>query len=72
MEYYQTLIILKLPFLFFHFISFFFKVCNLHDVSWGTKGDNSGLSDLGAVTAKKMDNGKEIVQMEVRFVPIPE
>lgn len=37
-----------------------YAFCNLHDVSWGTKGDNGASKDLGA--AKKVDkDGQEMV-----------
>ncbi|KAJ3011050.1 Chitin synthase, class 2 [Thoreauomyces humboldtii] len=38
---------------------------NLHDVSWGTKGDNSNASDLGAVTSSKAKDGTHMVSVEV-------
>ena len=37
-----------------------YAFCNLHDVSWGTKGDNGSSKDLGQ--AKKIEkDGKEMV-----------
>jgi hypothetical protein len=37
-----------------------YAFCNLHDVSWGTKGDNGSSKDLGQ--AKKVEkDGKEMV-----------
>lgn len=37
-----------------------YAFCNLHDVSWGTKGDNGASKDLGA--AMKVDkDGQEMV-----------
>jgi chitin synthase len=37
-----------------------YAFCNLHDVSWGTKGDNGASKDLGQ--AKKVEkDGKEMV-----------
>ncbi|KAJ3153886.1 Chitin synthase, class 2 [Geranomyces variabilis] len=38
---------------------------NLHDVSWGTKGDNSAASDLGAVTSSKSKDGVHTVSVEI-------
>jgi chitin synthase len=40
-----------------------YSFCNLHDVSWGTKGDNSAKA-LGGVTATKVD-GKDTVEVEM-------
>jgi chitin synthase len=40
-----------------------YSFCNLHDVSWGTKGDNAA-SALGGVTATKID-GKDTVEVEM-------
>ncbi|KAI9346756.1 chitin synthase-domain-containing protein [Zopfochytrium polystomum] len=41
-----------------------YAFCNLHDVSWGTKGDNGNQTDLGAVKSSKKD-GKEVLEIEV-------
>ncbi|KAH6594845.1 hypothetical protein BASA50_006319 [Batrachochytrium salamandrivorans] len=41
-----------------------YSFCNLHDVSWGTKGDNSA-SSLGGVKATKGKDGQEVVEVEV-------
>ena len=39
-----------------------YAFCNLHDVSWGTKGDNGASKDLGA--AKKVEkDGKEMAEV---------
>jgi chitin synthase len=38
-----------------------YSFCNLNDVSWGTKGDNTA-SSLGGVTVQKVD-GQEIVEV---------
>lgn len=40
-----------------------FPVCNLHDVSWGTKGDNA--PDLGSVTVKTAADGSQVVEVEM-------
>jgi chitin synthase len=37
-----------------------YAFCNLHDVSWGTKGDNGASKDLGQVKKVEKD-GKELV-----------
>ncbi|KAJ3293280.1 Chitin synthase, class 2 [Borealophlyctis nickersoniae] len=42
-----------------------YAFCNLHDVTWGTKGDNGTATDLGAVTATKNKDGKQVVEVEV-------
>jgi chitin synthase len=41
-----------LPFSFV-FIYLFFQFANVHDISWGTKGDNAPPKELGAVTKGK-------------------
>ncbi|KAJ3165170.1 Chitin synthase, class 2, partial [Irineochytrium annulatum] len=40
-------------------------VCNLHDVSWGTKGDNGDKQELGGVKTHKGKDGKEAVEIDV-------
>ncbi|KAH8550919.1 chitin synthase 1 [Umbelopsis sp. PMI_123] len=42
-----------------------YAFCNTHDVSWGTKGDNSVATDLGVVKSKKNDNGEHTVEISV-------
>jgi len=42
-----------------------YAFCNLHDVSWGTKGDNNQAGSLGAVTATKGKDGKQMVEVEI-------
>ena len=37
-----------------------YAFCNLHDVSWGTKGDNKIQTDLGVVTTGKNKNEVEV------------
>ncbi|CAG8484012.1 3486_t:CDS:2, partial [Acaulospora colombiana] len=39
-----------------------YAFCNVHDVSWGTKGDNSAKQDLGSA---KIKSGKSEVEVEV-------
>ncbi|KAI8929496.1 chitin synthase-domain-containing protein [Entophlyctis helioformis] len=41
-----------------------YAFCNLHDVSWGTKGDNAA-SSLGAAKVTKGKDGKDVVEVEV-------
>ena len=41
-----------------------YAFCNTHDVSWGTKGDNS-VADLGAVNASKDKDGNHTAEVEV-------
>jgi hypothetical protein len=38
----------------------FFQFANVHDVSWGTKGDNKVSTDLGVVTTGKNKNEVEV------------
>lgn len=42
-----------------------YAFCNTHDVSWGTKGDNTVATDLGVVKAKKDSQGNLAVEVEV-------
>ncbi|KAJ1971277.1 hypothetical protein H4R35_005361, partial [Dimargaris xerosporica] len=39
-----------------------YAFCNIHDVSWGTKGDTSMANDLGHAKVKKQD-GQEVVEL---------
>lgn len=39
-----------------------YAFCNLHDVSWGTKGDNGASKDLGQVKKIEKD-GKEMAEV---------
>lgn len=40
-------------------------MCNLHDVTWGTKGDNGSAKDLGGAKKVKGDDGKEFMEVEI-------
>ncbi|KAI8876578.1 glycosyltransferase family 2 protein [Backusella circina FSU 941] len=42
-----------------------YAFCNTHDVSWGTKGDNTVATDLGVVKAKKDGSGELAVEVDV-------
>jgi len=42
-----------------------YAMCNLHDVTWGTKGDNGAAKDLGGAKKIKGDDGKEVMEVEV-------
>ncbi|KAH7107091.1 glycosyltransferase family 2 protein [Auriculariales sp. MPI-PUGE-AT-0066] len=42
-----------------------YAMCNLHDVSWGTKGDNGSSKDLGGAKKAKDANGNEVLEVEV-------
>ncbi|KAJ3139081.1 Chitin synthase, class 2 [Physocladia obscura] len=46
------------------YVLYFVSICNLHDVSWGTKGDNT-VEDLGVAKVNKKDDGKVAVDVEV-------
>ena len=37
-----------------------YAMCNLHDVTWGTKGDNKIQTDLGVVSVGKNKNEVEV------------
>jgi chitin synthase len=39
-------------------------MCNLHDVSWGTKGQ-SGTKDLGGAKKVQTKDGKEVLEVEL-------
>jgi len=40
-------------------------MCNLHDVTWGTKGDNGSSKDLGGAKKVKGEGGKEYMEVEI-------
>lgn len=42
-----------------------YAMCNLHDVTWGTKGDNGAAKDLGGAKKVKGDDGKEFMEVEL-------
>jgi len=42
-----------------------YAMCNLHDLGWGTKGDNGAAKDLGRAKKVKGDDGKEMMEVEV-------
>ena len=42
-----------------------YAMCNLHDVSWGTKGDNGSSKDLGGAKKVKGEDGKELMEVEL-------
>ncbi|KAI8577002.1 hypothetical protein K450DRAFT_253911 [Umbelopsis ramanniana AG] len=42
-----------------------YAFCNTHDVSWGTKGDNTIATDLGVVKSKKDASGEHTVEVAV-------
>ncbi|KAJ8518768.1 hypothetical protein ONZ45_g4189 [Pleurotus djamor] len=45
--------------------SLMYAMCNLHDVTWGTKGDNGSAKDLGGAKKVKNDDGKEVMEVEL-------
>ncbi|KAH6581131.1 hypothetical protein BASA61_009202 [Batrachochytrium salamandrivorans] len=40
-------------------------ICNLHDVSWGTKGDNKPTEPAAAVHAQKTESGDQVVTVDL-------
>jgi len=45
-----------------------YAMCNLHDVTWGTKGDNGAAKDLGSAKKVKAADGKEVIEVEIPTV----
>ncbi|CAO3626245.1 unnamed protein product [Cunninghamella blakesleeana] len=42
-----------------------YAFCNIHDVSWGTKGDNSLQIDLGVANKVSSEKGTDTVEVEI-------
>ncbi|KAH6599494.1 hypothetical protein BASA50_003005 [Batrachochytrium salamandrivorans] len=42
-----------------------YAFCNLHDVSWGTKGDNKPTEPAAAVHAQKTESGDQVVTVDL-------
>ncbi|KAH9932014.1 chitin synthase [Epithele typhae] len=42
-----------------------YAMCNLHDVTWGTKGDNGSAKDLGGAKKVKGEGGKDMLEVEL-------
>lgn len=42
-----------------------YAMCNLHDVTWGTKGDDGSHKDLGGAKKVKGEGGKEMMEVEI-------
>ncbi|KAF9486513.1 chitin synthase 2 [Pholiota conissans] len=42
-----------------------YAMCNLHDVTWGTKGDNGAAKDLGGAKKVKGESGEEVMEVEL-------
>ncbi|KLO11323.1 glycosyltransferase family 2 protein [Schizopora paradoxa] len=42
-----------------------YAMCNLHDVTWGTKGDNGSSKDLGGAKKVKGEDGKDMIEVEI-------
>lgn len=42
-----------------------YAMCNLHDVTWGTKGDNGAAKDLGGAKKIKGEGGKDVMEVAV-------
>ncbi|CEL57272.1 chitin synthase [Rhizoctonia solani AG-1 IB] len=42
-----------------------YAMCNLHDLGWGTKGDNGSVKDLGGAKKVKDENGKVMAEVDL-------
>ncbi|KAF8748992.1 Chitin synthase [Rhizoctonia solani] len=42
-----------------------YAMCNLHDLGWGTKGDNGSVKDLGGAKKVKGENGKVMAEVDL-------
>ncbi|QRV83038.1 chitin synthase [Ceratobasidium sp. AG-Ba] len=49
----------------FCFVIVMYAMCNLHDLAWGTKGDNGADKNLGGAKKVKGDDGKEMMEVMV-------
>ncbi|TFK41905.1 glycosyltransferase family 2 protein [Crucibulum laeve] len=42
-----------------------YAMCNLHDVTWGTKGDNGAAKDLGGAKKIKGEDGQDMMEVDL-------